>query len=77
MDTGEGSLRAGVVGTGSLGFHHARILRDVAGVSMKGAFEIRPERAQEVAGELEIPFHRELEKLLEEVDAVVIAVPTS
>jgi predicted dehydrogenase len=73
----QGLLRAGVVGTGSLGFHHARILRDVADVDMKGAFEIRPERAEEVGRELGIPFHKGLDELLDQVDAVVIAVPTS
>jgi predicted dehydrogenase len=77
MGDGSGFLRAGVVGTGSLGFHHARILRDVPEVAMKGAFEVRPERAEEVGKELEIPFHRELDELLDVVDAVVIAVPTS
>jgi predicted dehydrogenase len=73
----DGTLRVGVIGTGSLGFHHARILRDVPEISMKGAFEIRPDRAQEVSRELGIEAHGELEGLLETVDAVVIAVPTT
>ena len=29
-------VRIGVVGVGSLGFHHARILRDLPGTSMPG-----------------------------------------
>ncbi len=70
-------LRAGVVGTGSLGFHHARILRNLPEVAMKGAFEIRPDRALEVGKELDIWFFRSLDELLDQVDAVVIAVPTS
>lgn len=69
-------IRVGVVGTGSLGFHHARILRDVPGVEMAGVFESRPERAQEVARELGITAHPTLDALLDASDAVVIAVPT-
>jgi predicted dehydrogenase len=66
----------GVVGTGSLGFHHARILRDVEGVEMVGFYEARQARALEVAGELGITSHPTLESLLDEARAVVVAVPT-
>lgn len=69
-------IRIGVVGTGSLGFHHARILRDVDGVEMVGIFESRGERADEVARELEVVAHPHLDTLLAQADAVVVAVPT-
>ena len=70
-------LRVGVAGTGSLGFHHARILRDLPEVQMQGFFEIRPDRAREVAGELAIEARESLESLLDVIDALVVAVPTS
>ena len=70
------ALRTGVVGTGSLGFHHARILRDLSRVRMEGFFELRPERAEEVARELGVQARESLESLLDRVDAVVVAVPT-
>jgi predicted dehydrogenase len=76
MSDSQGQLRVGVVGTGSLGFHHARILRDVDDVRMEGFYESRPQRAQEVAKELEIEAHGSLDALLDRVDAIVIAVPT-
>jgi predicted dehydrogenase len=76
MSGGAGPLKAGVVGTGSLGFHHARILRDLPGVEMRGFFELRPERAREVEEELGVVPKGSLEALLGEVDAVVVAVPT-
>jgi predicted dehydrogenase len=66
----------GVVGTGSLGFHHARILRDVEGVEMVGIHEARPERADEVSRTLEVAAFETLDGLLERADAVVVAVPT-
>ena len=69
-------VRTGVVGTGSLGFHHARILRDVPEMQMVGIFEARAERAEEVSRELEVASFDSLEGLLDGVDAVVIAVPT-
>jgi predicted dehydrogenase len=72
----DGNLRVGVVGTGSLGFHHARILREVPDLEMRGIYELRPERAQEVSRELGVDAHGSLEALLDTVDAVVVAVPT-
>lgn len=71
------ALRFGVVGTGSLGFHHARILRDVEGVEMVGFHDARAERRAEVAAELAIRAHETLESLLDEAEALVIAVPTT
>jgi predicted dehydrogenase len=76
MKDHEGQLRVGVVGTGSLGFHHARILRDLPEVAMAGIFEARPERAQEVSRDLEVKAFDSLDALLDQVDAVVVAVPT-
>lgn len=70
-------IRMGVVGTGSLGFHHARILRDVEGVEMVGIHDARPERAREVEAELGVTVHASLEALLDVADAVVVAVPTT
>lgn len=69
--------RVGVVGAGSLGFHHIRILRDLRGIEFMGFFESRPERRAEVEKELKVRSHPTLETLLEACEAVVIVVPTS
>ena len=69
--------RVGVVGAGSLGFHHVRILRDLPGIRFTGFVEARQDRAREVATELGVEAHESLEKLLEVSDAVTIVVPTS
>lgn len=68
--------RVGVVGAGSLGFHHIRILRDLPGVRFAGFVETRPERAAEVEQELGVASHRSLAELLDAADAVIIVVPT-
>jgi predicted dehydrogenase len=66
----------GVVGVGSLGFHHARILRDLDAVELLGFVDTRAERAREVEEKLGIRAFDKLDDLLSEVDAVTIAVPT-
>ncbi len=74
---GGGELRLGVVGAGSLGFHHTRIGRDLPEARFVGFFERSPDRAAQVAGELGVPAFGTLEELLDAADAVVIATPTT
>jgi len=66
----------GVVGTGALGFHHARLLRRMPGVAFAGIYDRNPARAAEVAHQLETTAHPSLGALLDGVDAVTVAVPT-
>lgn len=69
-------MRVGVVGTGSLGFHHARLLRRMPGVAFAGIYDKNPARAAEVAKQLDTTAHPTLDALLQGVDAVTVAVPT-
>ena len=71
-----GGLRIGVVGTGALGFHHARLLRRMPGVAFAGIYDKNPARAADVAKQLDTVAHPSLAALLEEVEAVTVAVPT-
>lgn len=66
----------GVVGVGSLGFHHARILRELEGVRMVGVFDTDTDRLAEVSRELELPAAKSLEALLSVAGGIVVAVPT-
>jgi predicted dehydrogenase len=70
-------VRIGVVGVGSVGFHHARILADTQGVVMAGVHDVRDARAREVAGALGVPLWASLDQLLDTCDGLVVAVPTS
>jgi predicted dehydrogenase len=70
-------LRVGVIGVGSLGFHHARILREVQGVQMAGVFDASPERSVDVASKLGVTAFGSLDEFLAGVEAAVIAVPTT
>lgn len=72
-------VRTGVVGVGRLGAEHARILSALPESRLVGVHDLRPERAEAVArrvGGGARPFAR-LADLLREVQAVVVAVPTS
>ncbi len=70
------ALRAGVVGAGSLGYHHARILRDLPEVTFQGFFESSAERSVLVAQELGLKAFPSFEALLAEVDVLSVVVPT-
>jgi predicted dehydrogenase len=68
--------RVGVIGAGSLGFHHIRILRDLPRIRFAGFVETRPERAAEVKEQLGVVAHGSVADLLSVSDAIVIVVPT-
>jgi len=69
-------LPVGVIGVGALGRHHARHLADMPGARLAGVSDRDPDRAGAVAAELGIRA-LELDRLLDEVEAVTIAVPTA
>jgi predicted dehydrogenase len=69
-------LRAGVVGVGSLGFHHARLLRDLPGATLAGIYDADPARLSKVSDELGVHAFASQAELFAAVDAAVIAVPT-
>jgi predicted dehydrogenase len=66
----------GVVGTGALGFHHARLLRHVPGAECVGIYDRNSERAAYVSRELGLEAFPTLAALLERTEAVTVAVPT-
>jgi predicted dehydrogenase len=70
------AIRLGVIGAGALGYHHVRLLRDVAGATLVGFHESRPERAQQVATELGVRAFADVDSLIGACDALTIAVPT-
>lgn len=73
----ERSVRAGVIGVGALGRHHARIYAALENVRLTGVCDLRIERARDVAAELGCPAFDRPERLLPEVDLVSVAVPTT
>lgn len=69
-----GILRAGLVGLGAMGRHHARILSGLDGVEFVGAVDPRGD----TTGTVRAPVHQTLGELLTAgVDYVVVACPTA
>lgn len=69
-------LPIGVIGVGALGWHHARHLTALADAELVGVYDIRRERAEEVARAVGTKACRSREELLDLAEAVTIAVPT-
>lgn len=72
-----GLLKVGVVGVGHLGQHHARLYAELQGCELVGVHDTDPARGKTVAGEHGATFFQELAPLLQRVEAVSIAVPTT
>ena len=73
-------LRVGVVGVGNMGRHHARIYSELSKegkVEFVGVADANLERAKEVASQFKTWAFANYKELVERVDAVSIAVPTS
>lgn len=68
--------RVGVAGVGSLGYHHARILRELEPVETVLVHDIDPARLSHVAADLAVEARADLDGMLGDVDALVVAVPT-
>ena len=71
-----GRLRAGVIGVGSMGQHHARVYNELPNVSLVGVADADAARAEEIAARQGTTAYRR-DALLDAVDLVSIAVPTA
>jgi predicted dehydrogenase len=70
------NLKMAVVGVGSLGQHHARILASMEGVQLVGVVDPRPEQGQQIAERFGTTWCAEARELPADLDGVVIATPT-
>lgn len=71
------SIRAGVIGVGHLGQHHARLYASLPGAQLVGVSDQSIERAKVVAERHGVRVFQTAEELLSHVDVVSVAVPTS
>jgi predicted dehydrogenase len=70
------NLRVAVVGAGSFGKNHLRVLHNSPNADLAGVFDSDSARASEVASPYSCPVFRSLEDLAGGADAAVIATPT-
>ncbi|MBF0501656.1 MAG: Gfo/Idh/MocA family oxidoreductase [Candidatus Riflebacteria bacterium] len=73
----ETPIRIGVIGTGHLGKHHARILASMPGTQLVGVVDVNEAIGKPIADTYQVPFYRDFKSLDEKVDAVTVVVPTS
>jgi len=69
-------LPVGVIGVGYLGQHHARLYSRMAGVRLVGVVDPVAERAATVAREARCAAFPDIDRLVKEVKAVSVVVPT-
>ena len=71
-------LRIGVIGVGNMGRNHVRILSEEERCfHLAGVYDADGARAQKIAEQFGTTAFQEMEPLLQAVEAVVIAVPSS
>ena len=70
-------LRAGVIGVGHLGQHHTRLYASLPGSRLVGVVDQSGERARMIADKHGAKVFRSIDELLDHIDVVSIAVPTS
>jgi predicted dehydrogenase len=71
------ALRAGVVGVGHLGQHHARLYATLPESTLVGVTDQHLDRAKMIAGRHGVQAFESVRDLLRHVDLVSVAVPTS
>ena len=70
-------IRAGVIGVGNMGSHHARVYAALTGAcALQGVYDPAGPRAAEVAARWDTRAYSTLEELLAEVDVVSVASPS-
>ena len=70
-------IRVGVVGVGVMGYHHARVYSALEGCDLVGVHDLDEQRSEEAATAFACRAFRRQERLLDEVEAVSVAVPTN
>ena len=70
-------VKVGIVGTGHLGKHHVKLLKNLPTCDVIGIYDKNLEQAKTISEELGVNYFTTLDELLANVDAVSIAAVTS
>lgn len=70
-------VRVGIIGVGYLGTQHARILSYLEQAELKGVADIEFKKAIEIGNRHGVPYYQNYEDMLDEIDAAIVATPTS
>ena len=69
-------VRIGVIGTGRMGQSHCRVYSNLRHAKFVGICDANAELGKDVARRHEVSFFRDVDSLLENVDAVSVCTPT-
>jgi len=70
-------VRIGIIGVGYLGTQHARILSYLEEAELKGVADIDFKKAVEIGNRHGVEYFENFEDMLDEIDAAIVATPTS
>lgn len=70
-------VRIGIIGVGYLGMQHARILSYLEEAELKGVADINFRKAVEIGNRHGVQYYQDYKKMLDEIDAAIVATPTS
>ena len=71
-----GKMRIGVVGTGSMGRNHLRVINSIPGFRLSCAADINEENLLAACEPYSIEKYKDYHQMVNEVDAVVVSTPT-
>ncbi|MEN8149925.1 MAG: Gfo/Idh/MocA family oxidoreductase [Planctomycetota bacterium] len=71
------TIRTAVVGVGSFGRHHVRILSGLPGVDLVAAVDPRVDERRANVERFDVPLLSHVDELPDDLDAAIVAVPTS
>ena len=69
-------VRAAVVGAGSFGRNHVRVIRDLQNVELAAIVDSDLTKAQQLASEFDSTPFRSLDDITGKIDAAIVATPT-
>ncbi len=70
-------VRVGIIGVGYLGTQHARILSYLEEAELKGVADVDFKKAMEIGNRHGVAYYQNYEEMIDEVDAAIVATPTS
>jgi predicted dehydrogenase len=70
-------VKVGIIGVGYLGTQHARILSYLEEAELKGVADIDFKKAMQIGNRHGVNYYENFEEMLDEIDAGIVATPTS
>jgi len=70
-------VKVGIIGVGYLGMQHARILSYLEEAELKGVADIDFKKAMMIGNRHGVKYYQHYENMLDEIDAAIVATPTS